>query len=59
WPDLTGKEWQGLARKGYDALPGTVRAYLEMISETLHAPLRLVSVGRSRDATIDLQSVDA
>jgi len=54
WPDLTGKEWQGLARKGYDALPDTVRAYLENISETLHAPLRLVSVGREREATIDL-----
>ena len=54
WPDLTGKEWQGLARKGYDALPDAVRAYLENISETLHAPLRLVSVGRGREATIDL-----
>ena len=52
WPDLEEKEWTRLARKGLDALPETLRAYVDVISREMRAPLRLVSVGRSREATI-------
>lgn len=37
-------------------LPGTVRAYLDFISEEVGVPMYLVSVGPSRDATIILKS---
>ena len=54
WPDLKEEEWGRLAKKGYDALPEAVRAYLDFVSRTTGVPIRIVSVGRSRDATIDL-----
>ena len=58
WPDLSEAEWRRLAQKGYDALPEPTRAYTEMISRAMGAPLWLVSVGRARDATIDLRAKD-
>jgi len=54
WPDLKEDEWGRLARKGYDALPETMRAYLDAISKAMRAPIRVVSVGQSREATIHL-----
>ncbi len=52
WPDLPEKEWGGIAAKGVDALPEAVRTYLDALSKAMRAPVRIVSVGRSRDATI-------
>ena len=54
WPDLSEGEWLGIARRGYDALPEAARSYLERISETMGAPVRLVGVGRDRAATIEV-----
>jgi len=54
WPELKEDAWARLAKSGYDALPASMRAYLDAISETMRTPIRLVSIGRSRDATIDL-----
>ena len=54
WPDLKEDEWGRLARKGYDALPETMRAYLDAISKAMRAPIRVVSLGQSREATIHL-----
>src|SRR5213594_1138448 len=54
WPELEEDAWARLAKSGYDALPASMRAYLDAISETMRTPIRLVSIGRSRDATIDL-----
>src|SRR3989454_404882 len=54
WPALEEKEWPRLARKGLDALPETLRAYVDVISREMRAPLRLVSLGRSREGTIFL-----
>ena len=52
WPDLTETEWRAIAAKGADALPKALRTYVDMVSKAMRAPLRIVSVGRSRDATI-------
>ena len=52
WPELTEEEWSRLAKKGLDALPQEMRAYLDRISKEMRAPVRIVSLGRARDATI-------
>jgi adenylosuccinate synthase len=52
WPELKEDEWSRLAKKGLDALPREMRAYLDRISKEMRAPVRIVSLGRARDATI-------
>lgn len=52
WPDRSNGEWNELAGKGYRALPETARKYVGFIEGQLKVPVRLVSVGRSRAATI-------
>ena len=52
WPDLAETEWISLAKKGKRALPAAVRAYLAFIEAQLGVPVRIVSVGRPRSATI-------
>jgi adenylosuccinate synthase len=52
WPELKEEEWSRLAKKGLDALPREMRAYLDRISKEMRAPVRIVSLGRARDATI-------
>ena len=41
-----------LAKKGFDALPKELKTYVARISTEMRAPIRIVSVGRARDATI-------
>lgn len=52
WPDLPQEEWIGIAEKGKRALPEPARRYLVFIEGQLKVPVRIVSVGRSRAATI-------
>jgi len=52
WPNITDEEWAVLAKKGFDALPRELKTYVERISKEMRAPIRIVSVGRARDATI-------
>jgi len=52
WPDLSGPAWIATARKGRRALPETVRKYLGFIEAQLKVPVRIISVGRPRAATI-------
>src|SRR3989441_4670376 len=52
WPNLTDEEWAVLAKKGFGALPKELKTYLDRISKEMRAPIRIVSVGRARDATI-------
>ena len=56
WPELAEEEWSRLAKKGFDALPREIRVYLDRISKEMRAPIRLVSVGRARDATIAMEA---
>ncbi|MFH1285514.1 MAG: adenylosuccinate synthase [Candidatus Micrarchaeota archaeon] len=57
WEELSEKEWEALARKGYDALPAQMRAYVERISKLCSVPIYLVSIGRGRESTIVLKDV--
>ncbi len=52
WPDLSEAEWIEIAKKGRRALPEATRKYLGFIESTLRIPVRIVSVGRSRAATM-------
>lgn len=52
WPDLSQKEWESIAKKGYDALPEEVKSYLNRIEELVGCSIKLISVGPDREATI-------
>ncbi len=52
WPDLTEDAWIAVAKKGKRALPETTRKYIAFVETQLNVPARILSVGRSRAATI-------
>jgi len=52
WPDLPESEWAAIAEKGSDALPPEARRYVQRIEDEAKVPVKIVSVGKSRDATI-------
>jgi len=52
WADLTESDWIATAKKGKRALPEAVRKYLGFIEAQLKTPVRIISVGRPRAATI-------
>ena len=52
WADLTESQWIATAKKGKRALSEAVRKYLGFIEAQLKVPVRIISVGRPRAATI-------
>src|SRR5438034_2464 len=52
WPDLPEDEWIGIASRGRRALPETTQRYVAFIESQLKVPARILSVGRSRAATM-------
>ena len=52
WPDRSEEEWVRIAAKGKRALPEPARKYVAFIESQLKVPIRILSVGRSRAATI-------
>ena len=52
WPDLPNSEWAAIAKKGYDSLPSQARDYVEKIEEITKSPVKIISVGEAREATI-------
>jgi adenylosuccinate synthase len=52
WPAKSEDEWARIAKAGRRALPEPVRAYLAFLERQLKVPVKIVSVGRSRKATI-------
>jgi adenylosuccinate synthase len=57
WDELKPEKWTALAKDGYDALPDAAREYLAFIRDELGIPIELISVGPSREATIDLRGL--
>jgi adenylosuccinate synthase len=55
WPDMSEREWIEIAGQGYDALPETVRGYLDHVAEMTGVPVGIISIGASRAATIDVR----
>ena len=52
WPELSEAEWIGVAKRGRRAMPEGVRRYVAYVEAQLKTPVRIVSLGRSRAATI-------
>ena len=52
WPDLSEAEWAAVAKKGYEALPGQAKSYIQRIEEITKAQVKIISVGQGREATI-------
>jgi adenylosuccinate synthase len=57
WPDLSDTEWAEVAIKGYDALPKEARDYVDKIETITGVPVKIISVGQGRDATISRSDV--
>ena len=54
WEEKTREEWTNIALKGYDALPETIKIYIQAIKEELQTEIALVSIGPDRRETIEL-----
>src|SRR6266540_3324697 len=52
WPEFSEGDWIGIAKRGRRALPEATRKFVAFIESQLKVPVRIVSVGRSRAATI-------
>jgi adenylosuccinate synthase len=55
WEELPPGKAMDLAAEGYESLPQNVRDYLEFISKNLGTPIKIVSLGKERNETIDLR----
>jgi len=53
WGECSRSEWFDFAYKGYDALPGDLRRYVEYVEEETRVPVKLVSFGPERKLTIE------
>lgn len=47
------QDWSNIVEKGYEALPGSMKEYLNFIEEETGVPVKLVSVGPDRSQTIE------
>jgi len=54
WEDMDDDKWMEIAGTGYDALPANLTKYADYISETTRVPLKIISIGPGREATIHL-----
>jgi adenylosuccinate synthase len=52
WADLSNEEWLSITERGYDSLPEEAKAYIERIEQITKTPVKIVSVGQARDATL-------
>ncbi len=54
WESKTGEEWSEIAKQGYEALPETMKIYIEFIRDELQAEIAMISIGPNRTDTIVL-----
>ena len=54
WKSRTRAEWLEIAQKGYDALPETMKTYIQSIKEELGMDIAFLSIGPDRLETIVL-----
>ncbi|MFX1377654.1 MAG: adenylosuccinate synthase [Promethearchaeota archaeon] len=58
WEEKTREEWLDIAKKGYDALPETMKTYIQAIKNILKTDVAMVSIGPDRKETIVLEDVN-
>jgi adenylosuccinate synthase len=54
WKERSSEEWTEIANQGYDALPDTIKTYLESIQKEVSKEISMVSIGPNRKDTIVL-----
>ena len=52
WRELSREEWREIASSGYGTLPREIIKYIECIEEILEKPIKIISIGPSREETI-------
>ena len=57
WRDSSESEWSMIAKKGYEALPKEARDYVTRIESIARVPVKIISIGQTRDATITRANV--
>jgi len=55
WDEFTAGTGASYAATGYDSLPSNVKSYLDFVSRSTGVPIRIVSLGKERNETIDLR----
>ena len=55
WEEKTREEWTKIALKGYDALPETMKIYIQAIREELQVDIAFISIGPDRKETIVIE----
>ena len=58
WKEKTRDEWLDIAKKGFDALPDTMKIYIQAIKEEIKTDIAMVSIGPDRKETIVLEEVN-
>ena len=58
WDKRTRAEWLAIAENGYDALPGTMKVYIQSIKEELRTDIFALSIGPDRKETIILEDIN-
>jgi len=56
WEEKSREEWADIALKGYDALPETMKIYINAIKEELQTEIAMISIGPDRAETIVLDN---
>jgi len=54
WEPRTSQEWSEIAKQGYNALPETMKTYIQAIQNELQTEIAIVSIGPDRNDTIVL-----
>ncbi|MFW9877123.1 MAG: adenylosuccinate synthetase, partial [Candidatus Thorarchaeota archaeon] len=54
WEILARKDWSEIALKGYNALPNTMKVYIQALKEELETEIAMISIGPDRTETIVL-----
>jgi adenylosuccinate synthase len=57
WDEKTKEQWMAIAEAGYNALPETMKIYIQAIKEVLKTEIAMVSIGPDRKETIVLEDV--
>jgi len=55
WEDWAEGESKAVAKRGYQALPKNMRDYLDFITKETGVEVRIISIGKEREETIDLR----
>jgi len=54
WEEKSSDEWSKIAKLGYDALPNTMKIYIQAIKAELQTDIAMLSIGPNRNDTIVL-----